>query len=67
MLLAASIWFVYKDTIIHQEKMGPLYRLACFGNKSPKHTYEPDAGTYKHTQGDGQEGGAGDVGLPSDS
>ena len=58
MLLAASIWFVYKDTIIHQDKMGPLYRLSFFNKKkreSPEDTYQPDAGTYTPKDVDQQQ------------
>lgn len=30
LVLIASIWFAYKDTIIHLDRMGPLYKMSFF-------------------------------------
>lgn len=48
MVLAACIWFIYKDTIVHQERMGPLYHLTCISRRarSREETYQPDTDKY---------------------
>ena len=43
MVLIASLWFTYKDTIVHVDRLGPLYRIPLFQrNKGKEQSYEPD-------------------------
>ena len=30
LVLIASIWFAYKDTILHLDRMGPLYKMSFY-------------------------------------
>ena len=49
-ILTASLWFIYKDTIVHQDRMGPLYQLPFFSKKNsaktPEEAYDPSRSTY---------------------
>ncbi|XP_003384954.2 PREDICTED: synaptophysin-like protein 1 [Amphimedon queenslandica] len=53
LLLIASIWFVYKDTIIHLNRMGPLYKLP-FIHRRYRQRQGGREGEDKYTEEQGQ-------------
>ena len=59
LVLIASLWFTYKDTIVHVDRLGPLYRIPLLQrNKGKEQSYEPD----EQGQTQSQEGREEDLG-----